>query len=254
MKQQPAVSVIVPYFNQEGHLADCIESLLSQEKVDGGVELIFINNRSTDDSESIVGGFDEVRALDEPTPGAYAARNTGVRSARAPLIAFTDADCVVDRDWLRSIVDGMQDPRTAILLGHCSYPRDASVPLRLLGSWENAKTEYVISRCPPPYRFAYANNMAVRSSLFDELGLFEEWQRAADSEFIHRLAQRRPDLRVSYRRSMRITHMEFRRARDRARRLSLYTQTNSRIRTFRELGTGRRLAVIFHLLSSSWKN
>ena len=254
MTQGPAVSVIVPFFNQERHLSGCIESLLAQDDVGGGVELIFVNNRSTDGSESIVAGYDDLHLLDEPTQGAYAARNTGIRSSRAPLVAFTDADCVVARDWLRSIVAGMANPDTAVLLGHCSYPSDASIPLRLLGAWENAKASYVITKCAPPFRFAYANNMAVRSSVFEELGLFEEWQRAADSEFIHRLAALRPDLRLSFRASMRVTHMEFRRARDRARRLSLYTRTNSKIDTFRELGAIRRVAVLLHFLGGGTKD
>jgi glycosyltransferase involved in cell wall biosynthesis len=248
MKQEPVISVIVPFFNQERHLVGCIESLLAQEDIGGGVELVFVNNRSTDGSESIVARYDEVHLLDEPTAGAYAARNAGIRRARAPLIAFTDADCVVARDWLRSIVDGMEDSKTAVLLGRCSYPPDASVPLRLLAAWENAKASYVITKCAPSFRFAYANNMAVRTSVFDELGLFKKWQRAADSELVHRLAERRPDLRLSFRSSMRVTHMEFRRARDRARRLSLYTRTNSRIDTFQELGIRRRVAVLLHLL------
>ncbi len=105
----------------------------------------------------------------------------------------------------------------------------------MLGAYENAKADYVVHHCAPAYRFAYANNMAVRTSVFEELGLFREWQRAADSELVHRLASERPDLRLVYRPSMRVTHLEFLRVRDRVRRLSLYTETNSRISTFREL-------------------
>ena len=145
----------------------------------------------------------------------------------------------------------MRDPAVAILLGHCGYPADASLALRLLGAYENAKTEYVLDRCPPAYHFAYANNMAVRASVFDELGPFEEWQRAADSELVHRLAARRPDLRPAYRRSMRVTHLEFLRARDRARRLSLYTRTNAQIATFRELGVAQRCGVLWQLLRTA---
>ena len=47
---------------------------------------------------------------------------------------------------------------------------------------------------------------------------------------------------------MRVVHLEFVRARARAKRLSLYTQTNSKIDTFRELGFKQRLGVLFHLL------
>jgi glycosyltransferase involved in cell wall biosynthesis len=248
MSDRPRVSVVVPFFNSERHIAGCIASLLGQEDVGGTFELIFINNGSTDASPSVVARYPELKVLEEATPGAYAARNTGIREARAPFIAFTDADCVVDRDWLRSVREGMQDPTIGILLGHCRYPPHASRALRALGAYENAKTEYVIERCGAAHRFAYANNMVVRASIFDEIGLFKEWRRAADSELVHRLASRRPDLRLAYRPSMRVTHMEFRRARDRARRLSLYTRTNTQIPTFRELGIRQRLGLILHLL------
>ncbi len=249
MSERPLVSVVVPFFDSEGTLGACIESLLAQEGVER-TEVVLVDNGSTDASAAIARRYGRVALLDEPTPGAYAARNAGIARARAPLIAFTDADCAADPDWLRQVVDGMADPQVAVLLGHCRYPAGASVPLRLLAAWENAKTEYVLGRCDAAHRFAYCNNMAVRASVFDELGPFEEWQRAADTELVHRLAARRPDLAVAYRRSMRVTHLEFVRARDRARRLKLYQRTNSKIATFRELGVARRLGVLLHLLRS----
>ena len=251
MNASPDVSILVPFFNSERHLAACIESLLGQEDVGGSFEILLIDNGSQDASPKIVERYldhDAVTLLEESTPGAYAARNTGIRHARAPLLAFTDADCIADPDWLRSLRQGMEDAEVAILLGHCRYPDDASQALRLLGAYENAKTEYVLHCCEPAHHFAYANNMAVRASVFEEIGLFKEWRRAGDSELVHRLAARRPGLRTAYRPSMRITHMEFRSARERARRLSLYTQTNSKIEGFRELGLGQRLRLLGHLL------
>lgn len=247
---RPCVSVVVPFFNSERHLAACIESLLKQDDVGGPFEVIFINNGSTDGSASLVRKYRELTLLEESTPGAYAARNAGVRVARAPLLAFTDADCVVAGDWLRSLQEGIQDPTIGILLGHCRYPPNASLALRVLGAYENAKAEYVIHRCSKANHFAYANNMAVRASVFEELGLFKEWKRAADSELVHRMALARPDLRLAYRPSMRVTHMEFVRARERARRMSFYTRTNSKIETFRELGVSQRLRLLIFLLRS----
>ena len=75
-----------------------------------------------------------------------------------------------------------------------------------------------------------------------------EFLHPAGSELVHRLAARRPDLRAAFRRSMKVTHLEFLRARDRARRLRLYTQTNARIPTFRELPARARLAVLARLV------
>ena len=244
----PCVSVVVPFYDSENHIAACIESLLAQEDVGGEFEIILINNRSSDRSAAIVDRFDGITVLEESTPGAYAARNTGIRSARAPIIALTDADCIVDRDWLRAIRDGLRDPAVAMLIGHCRYPDDASLGLKLLGAYENAKSEYVVQRCPAAHHFAYANNMAVRASVFEELGLFREWKRAADSELVHRMAARRPDLRLAFHPAMRIAHLEFVHGRARARRLSLYTQTNAQIESFRELSVAQRVGVLWHML------
>jgi glycosyltransferase involved in cell wall biosynthesis len=248
MSDQPCASVVVPFFNSERHIAACLESLLTQDGVSDVFEIILVNNRSTDESAAIAARYDGLTILDEQTPGAYAARNTGIRRARAPVIAMTDADCVVDRDWLRSILEGLHDLETAILLGHCRYPPEASWTLRLLGAYENAKTDYVINRCPPAHHFGYANNMAVRASVFHEIGPFKEWRRAADSELIHRLAARRPELRTAFQPTMRVTHLEFLRTRERLRRLSLYTRTNSKITTFQELGVGQRIGALVRLL------
>ena len=244
----PRVSVVVPFFNSEHHLAACIESLLSQENVGGPYEVILVNNGSKDSSPSIVERYEGLVVLEESRPGAYAARNTGIQAARAPLLAFTDADCIPAPNWLQTLQQGMEDPTVGILLGHFRYPQEASWGLRLLGTYENVKTEYVVRHCPREYHFAYANNMAVRAELFQELGPFKEWRRAADSEMVHRMGEHRPDLRLVYQPDVRVTHMEFLRATKRVKRLSLYTETNSQIQTFQELGTWRRLWLLGHLL------
>lgn len=248
----PGVSVIVPFFDSERYIRACVESLLSQEQIEGGCELIFVNNGSSDTSPSIVADYPELIVLDEPTQGAYTARNTGLRRATAPLVAFTDADCQVAPDWLRAIQDGMADPSIAILIGHCRYPQEASLALRALGTYENAKTEYVVTRGDSSHRFAYANNMAVRASVFEEVGPFKEWKRAADSELVHRVAERRPDLNLRYHRSMRMTHMEFTTATARLSRLAVYSQTNAQMSTFRELSLTNRLGILLHMLGLRW--
>jgi len=247
-RERPLVSVIVPFLDAERTLADCVESLLRQEFVGGGVELLLVDNGSSDGSAAIARSFPEVTLLHEPEPGAYPARNAALARARGRFVAFTDSDCVPDRDWLAQATAGLRDASVGVVLGHCRYPNDASATLRLLAAYENAKTAWVLAQDDPGYRFAYANNMAVRAELFDELGPFLPWQRAGDTELVHRLAARRPDLRVVFRPEMRVAHHEFRSSRARARRLSLYARTNAKIPTFRELGTLQRLRILVRAL------
>src|SRR5690606_13507221 len=91
---RPSISVIVPFFQSGRHLRACIEALLGQVDIDGDAEFILVDNGSTDGSGGIAAEYDGIVLLRETTPGAYAARNTGIRYASAPLLAFTDGDCV----------------------------------------------------------------------------------------------------------------------------------------------------------------
>lgn len=234
----------MPFFKSQETIGPCAESLLTQDGMDSDYEVIFVDNRSPDDSAAIVRRYDGITVLEESTPGAYAARNTGIRHAAGSIIAFTDADCTVDRTWLKAVVDGMGDPHVGVLLGHCRYPETSSRWLSWLAAYENAKTEYVLTHRNPAHRFAYCNNMAVRADLFDDLGPFLEWQRAGDSEWVHRMAARRPEMKVLFHPTMGITHFEFVRGRKRADRLRLYQKTNSQIPTFRELSPRQRLTIL----------
>ncbi len=247
----PSVSVVVPFFNDEARLRPCIEALLSQEQVEGTYELIFIDNASSDRSAALVREYPEVRLLSEGSQGAYMARNTGLAKAKAPILAFTDADCVADPDWLSQVQRGMVDPTTAMLVGRIRYPPTASGSLRLLGAYENAKLAYVLERGRPSQRFAHANNMAVRASLFRELGPFREWRRAGDSELVHRIGAERPDLRVRFRPEMRVTHNEFVSSRERVKRLRLYSNTNARISSFEELTFTQRCAIVLRAVRTA---
>jgi glycosyltransferase involved in cell wall biosynthesis len=244
----PRVSVVVPFLDCTERLAACVEALLAQEPVDGAVEIILVDNSASGEGAPLGERYPGLVLVREETRGAYAARNTGVRHARAPLLAFTDADCVVDRDWIGAICDGMRDPAVAMMIGPCRYPANASRALALLAAYENAKAEYVLTRSRPANRFAYANNLAVRAAVHRELGGFREWDRAADTELAHRLAAARPDLQLVFNPAMRITHLEFVRLRDRLRRMSLYTTTNARIPTFDELGVLQRAAILLRML------
>lgn len=247
---RPLVSVIVPFFKSEDTVAACAEGLLTQQ-LDGPYEILFVNNRSPDGSAVILEGYDGLTVLQEDEPGAYAARNTGLRHARAPIIAFTDADCVPDADWLQNILDCMADPQIGALMGHCRYPDSSSWPLRLLARYENAKTEYVLGHPDPGHRFGYCNNMAVRAAVFQDLGPFLTWQRAADSELIHRLTVGWPDSKILFHPAMRINHLEFRQGKQRAERLRLYSQTNAQILTFKELSVGQRIGILLRAMLRS---
>lgn len=97
----PAASVIIPVFNDPGGVAACLQALATQRYPLDRVEVIVVDNGSTPPL-TLAGTFPfELRVLQCATPGSYAARNVGAEAATGEVLAFTDADCRADADWLR---------------------------------------------------------------------------------------------------------------------------------------------------------
>ena len=91
----PSVSVIIPTYNSDGYITQAITSVLSQTYSD--YEIIVIDDGSTDDTRTaLISYMDKITYLYQDNRGVSAARNLGIRHARAELIAFLDADDV----WL----------------------------------------------------------------------------------------------------------------------------------------------------------
>ena len=90
----PEVSVIIPAYNAEKYLAECLESVGSQ--TERNLEIIVVDDGSTDGTAAIVAGFAEadprLRLIRQPNSGPGPARNTAIAAARGRYLAFVDAD------------------------------------------------------------------------------------------------------------------------------------------------------------------
>jgi glycosyltransferase involved in cell wall biosynthesis len=102
-----SISVVVPVYNGAQSIADCIESLLKQDYPD--FEVIIVNNNSTDNTVSIVETY-PVRLVFCAERGPAPARNAGIEASTADIIAFTDADCIAESNWLSELVKPYANP------------------------------------------------------------------------------------------------------------------------------------------------
>lgn len=99
MKNQDLVSIIVPVYNVEPYLKRCVNSLISQTHEN--IEIVLINDGSTDGSKSIAGEFcsidSRVRLINQENMGLAYVRNVGVKEARGKYLMFVDSDDYIDR-------------------------------------------------------------------------------------------------------------------------------------------------------------
>ena len=108
---QPAISVVLPVRNGMPWIRDQLDAL-SHQDVEGTWEVVVVDNGSTDDTvqfvESWMVGHESVQLVDGAAlPGAAAARNAGAHAATGAILAFCDADDVVETDWLTAIASAL---------------------------------------------------------------------------------------------------------------------------------------------------
>jgi len=112
------VSVVIPVYNEERYLEACLKSLMNQsEPAD---EIIVVNNNSTDNSVKIAKQF-PVRILKEKAQGMTPARNKGFNEAQFDIIARTDADTILPKNWIKRIKKSFQDEKLIALSGPAEF-------------------------------------------------------------------------------------------------------------------------------------
>ncbi len=102
LNHYPKVSVVVCSYNGGRTLEACLTSLLQMDYPD--YEVILVDDGSTDNTQDIAKDFPKVIHIRQKNMGLSVARNVGMKAARGELIAYTDSDCMADKDWLYYLV------------------------------------------------------------------------------------------------------------------------------------------------------
>jgi glycosyltransferase involved in cell wall biosynthesis len=137
-------------------------------------ELIVVDNNSTDETQATVQGFAatarfNVRYAYEEREGLSNARNRGLPLARGAIVAFTDDDVRISHDWLTQLEREYSDPSVALVCGRTLPLRDDMFRLSIKDAPERA-----VYRHPSnPLGIGLGNNMSIRKSVADQIGLFD---------------------------------------------------------------------------------
>jgi len=105
----PLISVIVPMYNEEQNVDECILSLLNVDYPTK--EIIIVDDGSSDRTAEVVAKHSVRLIRLGKNMGPSAARNEGIKAAKGDFIAFTDGDCIVDKFWLKKLIRNYTNPR-----------------------------------------------------------------------------------------------------------------------------------------------
>lgn len=135
------VTVIVPVYNVDRYVVDCLESILLQDVGGRSLEVIAVDDGSTDSSGALV---DELAHHDErlvvvhqANLGLSGARNTGLEHAHGRLIAFVDSDDMIAPGHLGSLLNSMDTGKSDVVSGLWQYMSESG---SLLGIGEQSRT------------------------------------------------------------------------------------------------------------------
>ena len=117
------LSFVVPAYNEEAYLPACLESVLAQTRELGdAVEIIVVNNASSDRTREIALGYSGVRVVDEPRKGLTFARQAGFAASTGELIANVDSDSRLTEGWVAKVLaEFAAEPKLVALSGPFIY-------------------------------------------------------------------------------------------------------------------------------------
>ncbi|MEO8294938.1 MAG: glycosyltransferase family 2 protein [Gemmatimonadota bacterium] len=174
MRELPFLSVIVPAYQGGKVLPLSLTALARSDLPRSCWELIVVDDASTDDTALVAARYADgvVRLPGKPHGPAYA-RNRGFEAARGAVAVFIDADVCVRPDTLRRFAWLFaEDPSLGAVFGsYCDAPPAAG----FISQYRNLMHHYVHHQNPGPAETFWAGCGAVRSTVFVECGMYDEW-------------------------------------------------------------------------------
>ena len=167
----PMVSVIVPAFNAERTIGDCLAALVAQDYPRERLEIIAVDNRSTDRTASVMCGHPVRVVAERRVQSSYAARNAGLAEARGAILCFTDADCLPDPGWVRALVAALADDDAGGAAGRIEAAAGTTLVERFQVDERVLDAANAFTR--PTLPFAQTANAAYRRIIFERVGLFD---------------------------------------------------------------------------------
>ena len=135
---KPAVSIIIPCYNEEKNIASCMDSIKNADYPKEKTEIIVVDDGSTDKTWEILAKYGNIKLFKQSHKGKSEALNLGTKIAKHDLILTIDADTIIDKNCIKEIVKPFADKEVAAASGSCKVSNKNS----LIGMFQNVEYHY----------------------------------------------------------------------------------------------------------------
>lgn len=141
-----AISVIIPVYNVEKYLAECLDSVISQDIQD--IEIICVNDGSTDGSGNILKMYmqkdNRIKVVNKENEGLSCARNVGIKYAKGDYLLFVDSDDCLSKHVLKKLYETAEEENVEILTfdAECFYETEELKKREYKDNYYHRKKEY----------------------------------------------------------------------------------------------------------------
>jgi len=196
----PRVSVVVPIYNGEADLPDLIRCLRGQTYPAQQVEYLLVDNGSCDRTAAILETAAQeatsqglsIRHLSEnQIQSSYAARNQAIRTSTGEILAFTDADCRPQQQWLSHLIAPFSNPNVGIVVGEIVALPGETLLEKYADRLNMLTQKNTLAH--PFYPYGQTANLAIRRQAFEQVGLFRPYlTTGGDADICWRIQQLSP--------------------------------------------------------------
>ncbi len=170
----PFVSIIVPIYNGETDLPALLACLRTQTYPN--FECLLIDNNSNDRTSELLKAAESenFRSLNQSRiQSSYAARNLGIQNATGEIVAFTDADCRPEPNWLANLIQPFADSTIGLVAGEIKSLPGQSLLEQYADRQETLSQKHTLNH--PFCAYGQTANLAIRFEAFKQVGLFRPY-------------------------------------------------------------------------------
>ena len=180
----PRFSIIIPTYNTEFVLDECLKALCIQSQKKAAFEVIVVNDGGNDKTKEIVQKYNNkisIQYLYQENNGPAAARNFGIKNSKGEIILFIDDDSLPTHNWFESTVDAWNKyPDYDGIGGYTTYDMDESIYCRVNSNFFNwYLRQYADDQQHP---FLVTCNAGYKKSVLEKVNYFDESYKRASGE------------------------------------------------------------------------